>query len=410
MPLASCPRIAHHAPEAIIVSIYPDVCWTPFFGVMLPIPYHITADLWLSNSTSSNVRAGGTSVFTMVSHVSTVKGDEPGTGGGLFSGVNRGYCIPITPRSTVFANGSQVVAHSAFFKMNCNSPDENAAANTVGKLTYLDPVHGAWNSRPGWNVSPAFELAVMFLSEKLQTDPYYLMAIMDRETGGTFDATTVERGGGGGLGLIQFTDTALLDVFISSRGLANGTGHLRMMNLINSGISSPDYDSAELERLIEIERARFFDDDGSPIDDRCTDPTNDPLCLFRADYQAGTINEALAEQLISVFDHAIVATGNIEQFLYVDLYYERRLQYPLDISPPLSFEDLVTLTNPGSGVPPYLERLRNQINAERTALGLQPLSDTLTADQLMEQSQLDLLDMGNMQHCTGANIPNSGGP
>src|SRR4051812_32213039 len=97
--------------QAIVVNMAPDVCLTPMGGVMVPVPYNITSQFFIAVTTSSDVNYGGLAAFTMASRLPTVKGDEPGVGGGVVSGVNLGYCKPVQHSGTYRVNGEWVVRH-----------------------------------------------------------------------------------------------------------------------------------------------------------------------------------------------------------------------------------------------------------------------------------------------------------
>ena len=131
--------------KAIIINTSPDVCWTPFGPLMVPVPYQIWATLDLSIKLSPTVSMGGLPVFTTDSRLSTVAGDEPGIGGGLLSGVNLGQCRPDSYSPSVRINGQHAVGHNARFLMNCKGPD--GPPNTVGRALYLTVVEIAEMAR-----------------------------------------------------------------------------------------------------------------------------------------------------------------------------------------------------------------------------------------------------------------------
>ena len=125
--------------QFIVICTAPDVCKSP--GA--PVPYQIVAFLSQSVFTSPNVRFKGVPAFDMASRVATVIGDEAGIGGGVVSGVFKGFCRPITPVPTVRTNGFPTCRHDyTQFLMNCAGPD--GPANTIGKVVYL----GAMLSAP----------------------------------------------------------------------------------------------------------------------------------------------------------------------------------------------------------------------------------------------------------------------
>jgi len=84
----------------------------------------------------SNVSFGAEEAFTMDSRTMRVTGNEAGTGGGLASGVNVGWCRPQSNKSSFFVAGEQVVQDDCIFEMNCAGPD--GSSNTLGKIAYSD--------------------------------------------------------------------------------------------------------------------------------------------------------------------------------------------------------------------------------------------------------------------------------
>jgi hypothetical protein len=86
MPLGARKHSSFYA-----VSTTPDVCLTPMGGGMVPVPYMIYASLEGSEVCADTVRLNGRPTFTWdSSKAPQVVGDEPGTGGGVKSGVNVG--------------------------------------------------------------------------------------------------------------------------------------------------------------------------------------------------------------------------------------------------------------------------------------------------------------------------------
>ncbi|XXY17422.1 PAAR-like domain-containing protein [Sorangium sp. So ce216] len=118
-----------------VVSIEQDVCLTPVGGEMQPVPYQIRACLANGVDEAATVKMLALDTTTMASRIVCVEGDEPGTGGGVTSGVNLGYCRPITHSTTVRAEGSFIVYHTSLYWMNCEGPD--GPGNTIGKVTFM---------------------------------------------------------------------------------------------------------------------------------------------------------------------------------------------------------------------------------------------------------------------------------
>ncbi|MBK9258906.1 MAG: DUF4150 domain-containing protein [Polyangiaceae bacterium] len=122
--------------EAIVKCTTPDVCKTP--PSMSPVPYEIIGRFSDGVLFSDSVCMTGLNVMTTASRLPKVYGDEAGTGGGVTSGVNVGYCKPITHSPTVRAQGDFIVFHSAEYWMNCSGPD--GPGNTKGTVVYVDNV------------------------------------------------------------------------------------------------------------------------------------------------------------------------------------------------------------------------------------------------------------------------------
>lgn len=121
--------------KAMVVNIYDDYCFTPIGPKIEVVPYKIIAYFDASVREHGKVRFNGNEAITMNSRITQVIGNEPGVGGGVVSGVNRGYCRPITHSSTVRVNGHFVLYHSSQVWMNCNGPD--GPGNCLGEVQYL---------------------------------------------------------------------------------------------------------------------------------------------------------------------------------------------------------------------------------------------------------------------------------
>lgn len=119
-----------------IICLSPDVCLTPMGNSMVPVPYMIVSKLDWSTRTRAHVTFGGEQAFTMDSRTTKVSGNEPGTGGGVGSGVNVGWCRPQSNKTNFFVDGHQVLQDDCVYEMNCSGAD--GASNTLGKLSYSD--------------------------------------------------------------------------------------------------------------------------------------------------------------------------------------------------------------------------------------------------------------------------------
>jgi hypothetical protein len=126
----------HSGKGATILCLAPDVCLTPMGPSMVPVPYMIVSKLDWSQKTHANVSLTGSDAFTMQSRTDKVTGDEPGTGGGVVSGVNKGWCRPKTNRTSIFVGGHELINNDHIYDMNCAGP--NGPGNTVGRLIYFE--------------------------------------------------------------------------------------------------------------------------------------------------------------------------------------------------------------------------------------------------------------------------------
>jgi hypothetical protein len=64
---------ASKSADALVVSIVPDVCWTPLAGSMVAVPYNILGRLEHATGTSAKDLFGGKPGFTMESRIPTVE-------------------------------------------------------------------------------------------------------------------------------------------------------------------------------------------------------------------------------------------------------------------------------------------------------------------------------------------------
>ena len=103
-----------------------------------------------------------------------MQGDEPGVGGGLISGVNRGACRPVEHSKSVRVEGQWLVRHSDLMVMNCAGL--KGTGNTYGKIVYIGIKTSA-------RISPEGE--IIHENQESHTDP---------RTGETItETTTVSR-------------------------------------------------------------------------------------------------------------------------------------------------------------------------------------------------------------------------
>jgi hypothetical protein len=101
------------------VSTAPDVCLTPMGGAMVPVPYMIYASLEGSEQCAESVHLNTKPTYVWDRSLAPrVTGDEPGTGGGVVSGVNVGKVWADGASRNVRAEGSRIVRHGDHCWMN----------------------------------------------------------------------------------------------------------------------------------------------------------------------------------------------------------------------------------------------------------------------------------------------------
>lgn len=118
--------------SAGICFAFPDVCLTPVGPSVVPIPYPNIGQLSLTEEASNNVNVAGNPVIHMGSYIPSTTGDEPGTGGGVISGVNLGLVEFKTYSNTVNVNGKGVVR--MFDATGQNKAARGGAENAVGTV------------------------------------------------------------------------------------------------------------------------------------------------------------------------------------------------------------------------------------------------------------------------------------
>lgn len=120
--------------EALVVCLSPCICKTPMGKSTPPIPYMITANLGDDMKTAQKCNFNGNKVFTMDSRITTCTGNEAGTAGGVKSGVNVGFCKPITYSPRIRVEGACLIRDYDLFEMNCAGSD--GSSNIVGQLFF----------------------------------------------------------------------------------------------------------------------------------------------------------------------------------------------------------------------------------------------------------------------------------
>lgn len=92
------------------VTLAPDVCLTPMGGAMSPVPYMLYANFEGSMKCIEDVHLNDSPTYVYDhSKAPQVQGDEPGTGGGVKSGVNVGKVWAHEASRNVRAQGRRIV-------------------------------------------------------------------------------------------------------------------------------------------------------------------------------------------------------------------------------------------------------------------------------------------------------------
>ena len=105
-----------------LVSLAPDVCITPSKKGS-PVPYPITHTMDQSQQCSPNVFLQGKPVYLHnESYVDNVKGDEPGSGGGVITRVHMKVSHSKQHSRNVYVNGHAVVRPDDQMHMNTKKP------------------------------------------------------------------------------------------------------------------------------------------------------------------------------------------------------------------------------------------------------------------------------------------------
>jgi uncharacterized Zn-binding protein involved in type VI secretion len=101
------------------VSMIPDVCLTPRGAAMVPVPYSIYSNLAGSELCAPSVHFNRAPAYQWDHSLAPpVVGDEPGTGGGVKSGVNTGKVWAPEASTNVRAEGRRIVRHGDKCWMN----------------------------------------------------------------------------------------------------------------------------------------------------------------------------------------------------------------------------------------------------------------------------------------------------
>jgi hypothetical protein len=88
---ANCRGIAHKGSGGMSI-VFPDVCKTPVGSSVVPIPYPNIGQSADTTGGPSKVKTDGKMPMVKGAKYSKSSGDEPGTVGGVVSGVNKSVC------------------------------------------------------------------------------------------------------------------------------------------------------------------------------------------------------------------------------------------------------------------------------------------------------------------------------
>lgn len=109
--------------QFVLISMAPDVCWTPIGDKKLPIPYSIVHNMATAQQCSRNVFINKKPAYLHAnSYVDNVTGDEPGVDSGVVSGVNEKVSHSQQHSANVYINGKQMVRTADMVLMNTKKP------------------------------------------------------------------------------------------------------------------------------------------------------------------------------------------------------------------------------------------------------------------------------------------------
>ncbi len=101
------------------VTLAPDVCLTPRGGAMVPVPYMLYASFDGGMKCIESVHLNAKAAYVFDHSLGAGRpGDEPGTGGRVKSGVNKGKVWAHEASKNVRAEGRRIVRHGDRCWMN----------------------------------------------------------------------------------------------------------------------------------------------------------------------------------------------------------------------------------------------------------------------------------------------------
>jgi hypothetical protein len=126
--------VVHKRSDGVAMSGPPDVCKTPTPSGPVPIPYVNVAFSKDLVKGSTTVQADGESIALKDSEFATSIGDEPGTVGGVISGVNKGKAKFANYSMDVKVEGRNVCRLSDPMLLNGNQSNTTNPAEMQGLL------------------------------------------------------------------------------------------------------------------------------------------------------------------------------------------------------------------------------------------------------------------------------------
>ncbi|OQB55284.1 MAG: hypothetical protein BWX99_01435 [Deltaproteobacteria bacterium ADurb.Bin151] len=134
--------VVHKDSNGTVVTS-PDVCNTPMGIAVVPIPYVNIARSTDTTQGSTTVTMDANPVMLSESLFSTSSGDEPGTIGGVSSGVNKGKARFVTTSSDVIVEGKPVGRRTDLMVSNLSSAGNTPPAALQQPNTDASPIDNA---------------------------------------------------------------------------------------------------------------------------------------------------------------------------------------------------------------------------------------------------------------------------
>lgn len=123
--------VVHKSSDGMITSAAPDMCITPGAGPVAYVNVAFSKDIVNGSVT---VMTDGVTAALKDTEFTPSHGDEPGTGGGVVSGVNMGWAKFTNYSQDVKFEGRNVARLSDPMMMNGNNPNTNSPAEMQTNL------------------------------------------------------------------------------------------------------------------------------------------------------------------------------------------------------------------------------------------------------------------------------------